>query len=213
MSDRVQAERVRDHPRATPAQQDAARTYLEAMPAVKPLLTIITPTYKRPLGLQMCRASVAAQQDAELIQHLIIHDPVGRGVGGMYADLSNHHHRIEGEYVFILSDDDVLIFPRVIPLLKVIIQQHDPDVVMVKQFYQDRILPAPDCWGGPPACGFVTLSNWIVRASIHREIPYGARYEGDYDFIAAVWRVQPKIAWADVVLSATQEGAHFGRAE
>ena len=180
-----------------------------------PFLTIITPTYRRPVGLKMCRASVSGQNGAEHIQHLIVEDAIGKGVDGMYRDLPQQNDAIRGEYVFMLSDDDCLLFPDVVSLARQIAADYDfPECIMVKQFYDGRILPAPGCWQAPPACGFVTLSNWLVRRDVHIETPYGARYEGDFDHIAAIWRrPNVKIVWADVVLSATQRGANFGRAE
>lgn len=187
-----------------------------ALHSIKPLLTIITPTYKRPIGLKMCRASVAGQHESERIQHLIVPDDVGKGVGGAFRDLPLVHDRIEGDYVFILSDDDVLIYPAVVRLVERTVGMHDPDIIMVKQYYGGhigRVLPDANCWGFPPICGHVTLSNWIVRASWHKAIPYGDRYEGDYDFIAAAWQRNPRVAWADVVLSATQDGGHHGQPE
>lgn len=177
-------------------------------------LTVLTPTYKRPIGLRMCRASVGAQHDAGDIQHLIIPDEEGKGVGGMYRDLPLANDQIEGEWVYVLSDDDVFVYPRVLDLIRHV-ETHAPeaDVIMVKMFCNGRVLPWPQCWEAPPQMGGVTLSNWIVRRDVHIAHPFGQRYEGDFDQIASMWAAGLTFAWADIVVAASQDGAHFGRPE
>lgn len=177
-------------------------------------LTVITPTYKRPVGLKMCQASVQGQDRSEDIQHLIVVDEVGKGVGGMYADLPHVNEDIAGEWVYVLSDDDVLIFPRVLNLIEQVeAQAPEAQCIMVKMFCNGRVLPWPQCWQAAPLMGGVTLSNWIVRKETHIAHPFGARYEGDFDAIESMWNAGVVFAWADVVLSASQCGANFGRPE
>ena len=59
-------------------------------------LTIYTPTYRRPLLLAECRASVAAQSDPDY-QHLIIEDTVGVGVEGMFLAVRDNVGLIDGD--------------------------------------------------------------------------------------------------------------------
>lgn len=177
-------------------------------------LTIITPTYKRPIGLRMCQASVIGQHQDNQIQHLIVPDEVGKGVAGMYRDLPLVNDEIEGEWVYVLSDDDVLVYPRVVELITQIeASAPDAQVIMVKMFCNGRVLPWDACWGGPPQCGGVTLSNWIARRDTHIAHPFGQRYEGDLDQIASMWNAGLQFAWVDIVLAASQHGANFGRPE
>lgn len=177
-------------------------------------LTIITPTFRRPIGLKMCQASVAGQHDSDQIQHLIVIDDVGKGVDGMYRDLPQINDQIEGEWVYVLSDDDVLVYPRVVELIRQIeAGAPDAECIMVKMFCNGRILPWSECWGGPPLMGGVTLSNWLVKKHIHIAHPFGQRYEGDLDQIASIYGAGVTIAWADVVLAASQAGANYGRPE
>jgi hypothetical protein len=178
------------------------------------LLTVLTPTFRRPIGLKMCRASVAGQHRAEDIQHLIVVDEVDRGVDGMYRDLPQVNDDIAGRWVYVLSDDDVLIYPRVVELIEQI-EREAPDTqcIMVKMFCNGRILPWDACWHGAPQCGGVTLSNWIVRKETHIAHPFGHRYEGDYDAAASMWAAQVPTAWVDLVVAASQHGAHYGRPE
>ena len=177
-------------------------------------LTILTPAYKRPIGLAMCQASVQGQHRADTIQHLIVPDEIGKGVGGMYRDLPLVNDQIAGEWVYVLSDDDVLIYPRVVDLIMQVEEDTpDVDVIMVKMLCNGRILPWDVCWHGPPLCGGVTLSNWIARRDVHIAHPFGHRYEGDFDALASMWQASVTIAWADIILAASQSGANQGRPE
>jgi hypothetical protein len=157
-----------------------------------PFLTIYTPTYKRPKGLEQCRASVRAQDDPG-IEHLIIEDTVGLGVGGMFADIPNHP--VRGEWVYFLSDDDRLADPQVVSDFRA--QAFDADVVMCRSTIGQHIFPSAQCWGHVPLLGHVTLSNWIVRADVWRSVPYGEHYEGDFAFIRACWDRGLRFAWWD----------------
>lgn len=160
-----------------------------------PFLTIYTPTFRRPRQLERCKASVAIQNDGGY-QHLVIVDDVGIGVAGMFRDIPNHYADIQGDYVYFLSDDDVLIDPNVIGDLRAFIIANDyPDVVMALSTIGPHQYPL--WWGAPPQQGAVTLSNWVVRKDVWLSVPYGGRYEGDLDFIAECWRREYRFAWWD----------------
>jgi hypothetical protein len=160
-------------------------------------LTIYTPTYRRPISLQRCIMSVAAQSERDY-QHLVIEDTVGLGVDGMFRDVPNHHAAIEGEYVYFLCDDDVLADSHVVRDMRAFIEANDrPDVVMAYATIGPLMFPYPQCWQAEPKEGFVTLANWAVRAEVWRAVPYGNRYEGDYEFIAECWRRGYRFAWWD----------------
>lgn len=176
------------------------------------MLTIVTPTYKRPIGLKMCKASVKGQHRTKEIQHLIVPDKIGKGVDGMYRDLPQINDQIQGTWVYVLSDDDVLVYPRIIDIIEHV-EREAPlaQCIMVKMFCAGRILPYP--WQAPPVCGLVTLSNWIVRKEVHVAHPFGQRYEGDYDQIASIYAAGIPTAWVDVVVAASQSGANHGRPE
>lgn len=177
-------------------------------------LTILTPTFRRPIGLRMCEASVDGQHRREEIQHLVVNDPIGKGVAGMYRDLPEQNANIQGEWVYVLSDDDVLVYPRVVDLLEHVEREAPAaECIMVKMFCNGRVLPWSLCWEAAPQMGGVTLSNWIIRKAVHVAHPFGHRYEGDFDQIASIHAAGVPIAWADLVLSASQSGANFGRPE
>ncbi len=161
------------------------------------LLTIYTPTFRRPRRLVRCAASVAAQSDGGY-QHIIIEDRVGIGVAGVFRDIPNHHAEIAGDYVYFLSDDDVLVDGAVIAELRTFVEANDyPDVVMARAMIGLGRYPLEICWQAPPVEGGVTLANWVVRREVWMSVPYGVRYEGDYDHVAECWRRGLRFAWWD----------------
>lgn len=162
------------------------------------LLTFYTPTFRRPQKLERCKASVAAQTDGDY-QHVIVEDTVGIGVAGMFRDIPNHHAHIAGEYVYFLSDDDVIIDPHLVRDLAGVVADR-PDVVMAKATIGSFTFPLAQCWQAPPVESGVTLANWIVRRDVWRSVPYGHRYEGDADFITECWRRGLRFAWWDRVI-------------
>lgn len=169
------------------------------------LLTFYTPTYRRPRGLARTKANVAAQSSHDW-QHLIIPDEVGIGVVGMFRAIPEHHAEIRGEYVYFLSDDDELIDPHLVRDLCTFADDHDrPDVIMVKAQIRNWTFPTPDCWEAAPVLGCVTLANWIVKRAVWTSVPYGHRYEGDYDFISAVWASGARFAWWDRLVCTAQD--------
>lgn len=174
------------------------------------LLTVITPTYRRPIGLAFNQATIAAQHQAARIEHLIMVDEVGAGIPAMYRRLREIHP--SGEWVFLLPDDDCLIHPDICDVIDQCAFT-GADVIMVGAYVNGASLPWSQCWQAPPQMGGVTITNWIVRRAVFESIPYGERYEGDFDFITEVWRRGLSIAWAAIILTAQQRGANFGRPE
>lgn len=177
-----------------------------------PILTIYTPTFRRPQQLARCVASVRAQSSDDM-QHLILEDRVGIGVAGMFRDIPNHHHAIQGDYVYFLSDDDVLVDPDLVRDLPAFVADHDrPEVIMARATIGPYTFPLPQCWESPPVLAGVTLANWIVRRDVWAAVPYGPRYEGDFDFIRACWEQGRRFAWWDRIICHA-EGWGQGRPE
>lgn len=168
-------------------------------------LTVYTPTFRRPRLLDECRASVEAQTLP--VQHLVIRDEVGIGIEGVFADIPNHVGEIEGEYVFFLQDDNVFADERVVAELREHVEGTEwPDVVIFKLLHVDRVLP--DFWGLEPQLGHIDLSNFVVRRNVwveHRH-SWGRRYEGDFDFIRALWEECDFAWWDRLAVTAAQIG-------
>jgi hypothetical protein len=155
-------------------------------------LSVYTPTYRRPFLLELCKASVKGQSVP--VEHIIVRDDIGLGIGGMYADLRNHAHLPTGEYVMVLSDDNVLVDADFAKYLEELVREHKPDVVVFQGQIGTTLQPA---WWGEPRETMIDLSCFAVRRDLWVAYAdrWGARYEGDYDFIRALWDDGHEFCW------------------
>lgn len=174
-------------------------------------LTFYTPTYRRPHLLAECIASVQAQSDPDW-QHLVIRDEVGIGIEGVFAAVPEHTPEIEGDYVYMLQDDDLLVDRDFIRDLKRFVWEHNsPPVVIVRN--QKHGLQ-PRRWQAPPQLGSIDLGSYVIRADVFCENAhrFGRRYEGDFDFIRALWDLRYPFAWWDRLVAEAQQ-VGMGRPE
>lgn len=157
---------------------------------MKPFITFYTPTYRRPQALAACMASVAAQTVIDQIEQIVIPDHVGLGVGGMYKRVQDYANAVHGEYVHILADDDVLPLPTAVEqVMDFAIANNYPEVIIVQSRKGSTTYPNTAHW--PPVMGRIDLGCCITRSNVWRRHvqAYGhpGRYEGDWDFMDAVW--------------------------
>lgn len=165
------------------------------------LLTFYTPTYKRPMALAKCMASVQQQSAVAEVEHLIIPDYVGLGVDGMYASVPQYRDAVHGQYVHLLADDDVLASPHVVAQLKLRAEGEGlPPVLIVSATKGHLTLPLDNA--GPPVCGRIDLGCLVVRRDVwQRHVgDYGLRYEGDYDFAKSLWGAGHQFVYAPDIL-------------
>lgn len=150
-----------------------------------PFMTFYTPTYRRPKGLAACLDSVQRQTAVDAIEQIVIPDHVGLGIGGMYQRIPDYADAVHGDYVHVLADDDVLASPTVVERVRDFARTHDqPALILVAVNKAGNwILPS---W--PPVCGAIDLGCLIVRGDVWQAhaAAYGACYEGDYTFAAAL---------------------------
>lgn len=168
-------------------------------------LSIYTPTYKRPGLLQRNVDSVCAQTISEVIQHYIVRDEVGIGIGGMFAAIEENARHLTGDYVYVLQDDDVLAGPDVVAKLRAFVEaERRPPVVMVRNIKRGQIYPTR--WESQPALCAVDLGSYVVREDVFRAHAgdFGRRYEGDFDFIDAVWKANWRFAWCNELFARAQ---------
>lgn len=178
-------------------------------------LTIITPTYKRPLLLAANKATVAAQSCRDYVQ-LIMADTAGYGIDGMFQHLAALADQIRSRYVYVLCDDDIFIDVDAVSVLRTIARCEDPEVMMFKAFVGSfGILPSPDIWEHTVKHGKVDLLNYVVRTDVwraHAEAFTRGGYAGDWTFIEDVFRCGHKPIWVDRVFAAAFKTSH-GRPE
>jgi len=164
-----------------------------------PFLSFYTPTFRRPEQLARCLASVGAQSAVKDVEQVVVVDHVGVGVGGAFEAVPFYANALHGEYVHFLCDDDVLAEPTVVARLKrfVDVERDEaglgPHVVIVGSQKPSGYYPAEN--HGPPVEGSIDLGCFVVRRDLWRTTCglYGRRYEGDFDYINALWQLQPAV--------------------
>jgi hypothetical protein len=168
---------------------------------VRPFVSLYVPFFRRvdgelarPEAFARCRDSIYAQwlPRDNFVQPLFVEDatPGGSGVGGMFAQVPANADRVEGDYVMILGDDDVLADETVVGQLYAIAEAASfPDVIIVstEKGAHGRL---PYDQQGPPICGRIDLGCVVTRrdvwlAHVH---DYGDIYEGDFRHLDAMWR-------------------------
>jgi len=166
--------------------------------------------------LERNQRSLQSQSDPDWVQSLIV-DPVGLGVGASYDRLA--HHEPQGDWVWILDDDDECAWrPLVADVRRIAAQYPEVQVVMVRMDHgvELGILPDTQVWGEQPLLGHLGVSSYIVRADVwkrHARAFSPGRYASDFDFIADVWQEKPTVYWHDVVASRCQNGRSMGAPE
>lgn len=150
-------------------------------------ITFLTPTFRRPKALAQCLASVQKQTAVDRIQQIVIVDHVGVGVGGMFTMLPHYAPIVQGQYVHILCDDDVLTDSDVVAEVERAARGCDcPPFIIVEAEKGGIVYPVGPAW--PPQLGRIDLGCLIVRADVWSDHAhhYGNAYEGDYHFAAAL---------------------------
>jgi hypothetical protein len=164
---------------------------------MQPFLTLYTPTYRRPIALAKCLASVAAQSAVSEIEQIVIADHVGVGIDGMYQRIPQYVEAVHGQYVHLLADDDVLAGPQAVAQLKARAEAEGfPPVLIVSAIKGFLTLPLDD--HGPPVCGRIDLGCLVVRQDVWKQHvgDYGKRYEGDFDMAHALWDAGHQFVYA-----------------
>lgn len=168
---------------------------------MRPFLTVYVPYFRRasgelarPAAFARCRDSIDAQwvPREDFIQPLFVEDaaPGGSGVGGMFAQIPNAAPAVDGDYVTLLGDDDVLADEAVVGRLYSIAESASfPDVIIVStEKAQHGRLPYDH--QGPPICGRIDLGCVVTRRDVWlaHVADYGDIYEGDFRHLDAMWK-------------------------
>jgi hypothetical protein len=171
-----------------------------------PFLTIVTRCHRGSALLKVNMESVDAQSDQD-VQHLLLRDRAsGYDLARANKSIPRNRAHVEGDWIYILDDDDYLIDDDFVGGLKEVVRLHDPHVVMVKALIsreRREILPEPWGSGSPILCRVSTL-NFVVRYDIWMEhiAHFGAPSAGDYHFISEVWKKKGlQIHWWNKVVA------------
>jgi len=182
-----------------------------------PFLSIVTRCYKRPKALRLNVVSVAKQTDRDWEQ-VFITDDEGRGLLWANKSLYLNRHRVKGDYVLILDDDNILYHNKVVEHLKAVVAAHDPDILIVKLHQIKRLLPTDEVWGKQPVFGHIDTGCFVVRHDVWVDniILFGQPYGGDCAFIGGLFAQIEyngwKVCWHDEVMTAIQR-VSYGKPE
>lgn len=174
----------------------------------KPFLTIITRTYKRPIGLSKNLESVNALLSKDFEQ-IFIEDNIG--VGMLEANRSFQNVSPNGEYVFLLDDDDFIVNKNMIDDLKNVAEKwSNPDVIffrmIIKNNMNNNLYPTDElCWGNKPIIARIGGSCFVVKNEIYKKFIHNFAHVrcGDFYFIDAVFKSGASCCWLDVIMSET----------
>jgi len=148
---------------------------------VRPFLSIVTRTYRRPTLLANCIESLKAQTDQDF-EHIILRDDVGVGIAETYRRLRSQD--VNGEYVWVLDDDNVVTSRTFVADLKRFVDDFSkPPFVITEGLVGNRMLPDTPML----QITHIDMMNIVVRCDVwlNSRESFGARYEGDWDFIFA----------------------------
>ena len=171
-----------------------------------PFLQVLTRSFgQRPNMLAENIASLQRQTDPDLFQ-TIIKDDVGRGVAWACRNLSTVIP--DGQYIWILDDDDLCICDTLVAEVKAIAYAHDPGVIFLRMDHGPLgILPDDAHWQRAPVEGHIGCSAFVVRRDVWIIYAdwWSERYAGDFDFISAVY-ADPEVThfWHDRIASRVQ---------
>lgn len=167
-----------------------------------PFMTFVTRCCNRPGPLKRNRDSVSNQSDKDY-DHVFITDNIGRGISWANQQFYVNRHLVTGDFVYLLDDDDYLVYPDFIKSIKQIVSSQSPDVIMVKMQTEAHIFPKDDVWRKRIIMGSIGTSCFCVSNKVYQLHikAFGRTSCGDYHFIKEVFNSGYKIYWLDKIIS------------
>jgi len=174
----------------------------------KPFLSVLTRHFiKRPNYLVDCKKSLSQQTDVDF-EHIIFIDNVGRGMA--YANkmftILKDSIQINADYIFILDDDDIILYKDFIKDVKKILEEDDYDIIFFKGHIGNRILPKLK-WNIKPQFDDIGSFNFIMKKELYDKYIHlwgETDRGGDYRFLNAAFNNSSKHKWWDKIVCKTQ---------
>ena len=183
---------------------------------LKPLISIITRTFRRPHALRRNQIMVAAQLEHNF-EHVILEDQKGAGMQIAEAALGAFVSEYRGDYICHVDDDDCFHNASFTHDMSNLIELYRPKVIFFCVHHlanQTKVYPLR--WKQFPVEGGITTSNALIRKDIYNQLSnYGVLaqpHTGDYMFIHNVLidclsDVQKSVVWLrKSFISITAEG-------
>lgn len=162
-----------------------------------PLLSIITRSYQRPTELKRCIDSVLNQTDPDF-EHIIVPDEIGHGIHWANRQITEQAYKLNGQYVYILDDDDYVVTSDFIKDFRILLENIDSSDVIIccGTLNGERY---PKFWKEPLVRGGIAAPNFICRQAVFNRYAkfWDAPRAGDASFIQAVNKAGHKIFWWD----------------
>lgn len=164
-------------------------------------LSIVTRTHNRPEMLRRNMESVAAQTCQDL-EHVILHDAVGRGLQWANGQYQRYAPALSGDYVLMLDDDNVLAHPEAVATMLAASGCKPHILQFMADVGPNGILPHEQCWMAEPQIYHVDGHTLAVRRDVW--LAHVHHFSGDkcadYRFIRALWDSGVTVEWIDSVL-------------
>lgn len=177
----------------------------------KPFLTIITRCFKRLVGLNRNQESINSLTDKS-IEQILITDHEGVGLLEANRSFSDPEvlEMIEGEYVFLLDDDDFITNPKMVEQLQDVVMLVDNfDIIFFRMNIiggpNGDLYPTHETWEIAPKIAHIGGSCFAVRADIYKEFIHNFAHVrcGDYMFLEAIWKTKPRAFWLNELMCQT----------
>lgn len=135
----------------------------------------------------------------------ILADDERRGFQHAAFMLVDMAQNLQGDYVLILDDDDLMINAEGICLLKEATQTN-PAAVIFKGWHADLgVLPGADAWMRRPRIGTIGSFDFIIRRDLFADLAQAATRDGycnDFAIIDGVFKQGLEVVWLDALLCA-----------
>jgi len=169
----------------------------------QPFLSIVTRCSKgRESLLSRNKHSVHCQTDPDL-EHILIPD-AGKTLLQANSSFETITHKIQGQYVFILDDDDYISYTHFVEELKQFTRlKNYPHVIICKMARLGTLYPQDRFWQKPPAKCHIGSPCFIVKKMTWKaHIPKFAKPScGDFHFINHLYLSGYDFTWWNTVVA------------
>jgi len=172
---------------------------------------------RRSKMLKICVDSVKLQTVDDYIHILHKHDETECGYGKLLANQSFAKlSPINARYVMVLDDDDMLVDPDFVKVLREVVTSN-PEIVFFRgTIVGQGIYPRPHIWGKAPILGGIASFCFAVRLDVWKNNihEFGKkRTGGDFCFIAACYKNTKNHIWLGRMVAGTQKRPGGGKGE
>jgi hypothetical protein len=134
----------------------------------------------------------------------MIHDNKGYGLHWANKQISNLKNKLNGQYIYVLDDDDHLLCNNFIEELKALIVNLNGSprgLIICKGFISNKEFPT--VWKqGTPKRGQICASNMIVKNDIFNKhaMHWDESKAGDWFFFKSIWKNSLNAFWWNKVV-------------